>query len=71
MSAMARRELLDLTRLALLQLRVRIGRPLRAGLMALLATLDRWAAERAIDRPWTAEASARLDRRLSERERER
>ena len=42
---MSRRELLDLARLALLRLRVRIARPLPLALMALLRTLDRWAAE--------------------------
>lgn len=42
---MTRRELLDLARLALLRLRVRIARPLPVTLMALLRTLDRWSAE--------------------------
>ncbi len=43
---MTRRELLDLARLALLRLRVRIARPLPVALMAVLRTLDRWSAER-------------------------
>ena len=42
---MTRRELLDLGRLALLRLRVRIARPLPAALMVALRTLDRWATE--------------------------
>jgi hypothetical protein len=56
---MSRRELLDFARLALLRLRVRIARPLPVVLMAALRTLDKWAAERAIDRP------ALLSRRAS------
>jgi hypothetical protein len=65
---MTRRELLDLARLALLRLRVRIARPLPVALMAALRILDKWAAERAIDKPWTRDASAMVDRVLSERE---
>jgi hypothetical protein len=39
------RELLDLARLLLLQLRLWIGRPLPAVLSSLLVMLDRWAAQ--------------------------
>jgi hypothetical protein len=40
---MSRREWLDLGRLALLRLRVQLGRPLPAFAMACLAQLDAWA----------------------------
>ena len=42
---MTRRELLDLARIALLRIRVRIARPLPLALMAALRTLDKWAAK--------------------------
>ncbi len=67
---MSPRHLLDLARLTLLRLRVRIARPLPAVAMVLLRALDRWAAERAVDRPWTAAAADRLDRVLSREDRE-
>jgi len=43
---MSRRELLDLARLTLLRLRVRIARPLPVAIMAVLRVLDKWSAER-------------------------
>ena len=69
---MTRRELLvNWARLALLRWRVVRRRALPAFAMALLRGLDRLAlrfAERAVDRPWTPEASARLDRAIARRE---
>jgi hypothetical protein len=63
---MTRRELfVNSARLCLLNWRLVRGRALPAFVMAVLRTLDRWAAERAIDEPWTREASARVDRVVS------
>ena len=56
-------------RLLLLRWRVIRGRALPVFALALLRTFDRWAAELALGKPWTPEASARLDRVLSEGER--
>lgn len=68
---MTRREVLDLGRLALLRLRVRIAQSLPVALMTFLKLLDRWSAERAVDRPWTTKASHRLDRILEQKDGER
>ena len=67
---MTRRELLDLARLALLRLRVRIARPLPVALMVVLRTLDKWSAERAVDKSWTRDALARVDRVRADQERD-
>ncbi len=66
---MTRRELLvNWTRLALLRWRVLRGRALPAFATAFLRTLDRWAAERAVDTSWTSDASGRIDRILKRQE---
>jgi hypothetical protein len=66
---MTRREaLVNVARLGLLRLRVWRGAALPAALMTLLRVLDRWAAGRAVDRPYTGEASRRIDEHLVDRE---
>jgi hypothetical protein len=68
---MTRREILiNWGRLMLLRWRVVRGRSLPAFAMVWLRQLDRWAAERAVDRPWTPESSARLDRILAREDRD-
>ena len=66
---MTRRDvLINWGRLALLRWLVVRGSALPAFAMAWLRALDRWAAERALDKPCTAEASAWIDRILAREE---
>jgi hypothetical protein len=72
---MTRREwLINLGRVSLLRWRVLRGRSLPAFASGLLVWLDRLSLrmhERAVDRPWTSEASSRIDRILAGKERDR
>ena len=68
MDTLSRRALLvNAARLVLLKWRLVRGVALPAVGMAALRILDRWA-ERAIDGPWNAEASRKVDRLLARRE---
>jgi len=71
-TSLTRRQwLVNSARLLLLRWRVIRGRALPVFAMGILRTFDRWAAELALGKPWTPEASARLDRVLSKQERDR
>jgi hypothetical protein len=64
----------NVARIALLEWRILRGSALPAVGTWMLSKLDRWALrweERAVDRPWTPEASNRVDRIFAGKDGER
>lgn len=67
----SREWLYDLGRIWLFKWRLIRGAALPRCAMAWLIALDKWSAERALDKSWSPAASDRLDRILAEKDRAR